>query len=58
VPREAARQSAVRHLIDTFFEGSAHHAVAALIDMQDGQLSQDELDRLSDMIDRARKDGR
>ncbi len=58
VPREAAQKSAVRHLIDTFFEGSAHHAVAALIDMEDGQLSHDELDRLSDMINRAKQEGR
>lgn len=58
VPREAARKSAVRHLIDTFFDGSAHHAVAALIDMEDGNLTQDELDRLSAMIERAKKEGR
>lgn len=58
VPREAARKSAVRHLIDTFFDGSAHHAVAALIDMEDGNLTQDELDRLSAMIARAKKEGR
>ena len=58
VPREAARKSAVRHLIDTFFDGSAQHAVAALIDLEDGKLSKDDLDRLSAMIDRAKKEGR
>lgn len=58
LPREAACKSAVRHLIDTFFDGSAHHAVAALIDMEDGKLTEDELNRLSAMIDRAKKEGR
>ncbi|MCB9864347.1 MAG: BlaI/MecI/CopY family transcriptional regulator [Phycisphaerales bacterium] len=58
IPREAARKSAVRHLVDTFFEGSAHHAVAALIDLEDGKLSEEELDRLSAMIARAKKEGR
>ncbi len=58
VPRETARQSAVRHLVDTFFDGSAHGAVAALIDMKDGQLTGDELERLAAMIERAKREGR
>jgi predicted transcriptional regulator len=58
VPREAARQSAVRHLLDTFFDGSAHRAVAALIDMDDSQMSAEDLERLSTMIERAKREGR
>lgn len=52
-----ARRSAVRHLVDTFFGGSAGAAAAALLDERSTRLSPEELDRLSAMIERARKDG-
>ena len=58
VPREEARRSALRQLLGTFFDGSAEQAVAALLDMSGRQLSDDELDRLSDLIERARQEGR
>jgi predicted transcriptional regulator len=58
VPRERARRSALRHVVDTFFSGSVEQAVAALIDSTDAKLSPDELERLSDRIARARKQGR
>ncbi len=58
VPREEARRSALRQLLGTFFDGSAEQAVAALLDMSERQLSDDELDRLSDLIERARQEGR
>ena len=54
VPRDAARRSALKHLVDTFFEGSAEKVVAALLG-DTARLSQDELDRLSEMIAKARK---
>lgn len=56
VAREAARKSALRHLIETFFEGSAESAVAALLGGEAKRLSQAELDRLSREIEKARKE--
>jgi predicted transcriptional regulator len=56
VPRERARNSALTRIVKTFFEGSAAQAAAALVDS--GSLSDDELTRLSALIDRARKEGR
>jgi len=58
VPRRAARRSALRHLVDTFFEGSSEQAVAALLGGEGARLSEDELDRIADLIVRARKEGR
>ncbi len=58
VPRERARRSAMRHLLRTFFDGSAHGAMAALLDLEASKLSRDELDRLADLIDDVRKEGR
>jgi predicted transcriptional regulator len=58
VNRERARQSALRHLVSTFFDGSAEQAVAALLDLKDGKLSDAELDRLSALIEHAKREGR
>jgi predicted transcriptional regulator len=58
VPRQQASQSALQQLVRTFFDGSTEQAVAALLDMSASDLSQDELDRLSQMIEQARKEGR
>src|SRR6266851_5505471 len=55
LPREKAKHSALRHMIDTFFEGSTEQAVAALLDSSSTQLSTDELDRLSQLIENAKK---
>jgi BlaI family penicillinase repressor len=57
VGRERARRSALRHLVNTFFEGSAEQAVAALLDGQASEMTDEELDRLSKLIASARKDG-
>jgi len=56
VPREDARNSALRRIVKTFFDGSAAQAAAALVDS--GSLSDEELTRLSSLIERARKEGR
>jgi predicted transcriptional regulator len=56
--RRAAAQSALQRLLQTFFDGSAELAIAALIDASDGALSNDELDRVARLIEKARKDGR
>jgi BlaI family transcriptional regulator, penicillinase repressor len=58
VPREAARRSAFRHLVDTFFGGSARGAMAALLEMEDPGLSSKERRRLKGLIDEADRKGR
>jgi BlaI family penicillinase repressor len=58
LPREKAKRSAVKHLVETFFEGSAEQAVAALLDSSAQALSPEELDRLAKLIEKARKEGR
>lgn len=57
VPRATARQSALRHLVRTFFDGSATQAVAALLDMSDSRLTRDEAAQLARLIDKARRQG-
>ncbi len=57
IERERAKRSAMRHLVQIFFEGSATQAIAALIDEDSDKLSRDDWERLADMIDRARKAG-
>ena len=56
VARSDARKTALTHLVKTFFAGSVEDAVAALVDRS--KLSREELDRLSEIIDRAKKEGR
>jgi predicted transcriptional regulator len=58
VPADRARRSALRSLLQTFFQGSPEKAVAALLDMSRSELSEQELDRLSRLIDQAREEGR
>jgi predicted transcriptional regulator len=58
VPRNKARRSAARHLLDTFFDGSPEQAVATLLDVSAGNLSEEEFDRLAALIEKARKEGR
>ena len=58
VPKEAASKNALQHLLNTFFGGSTTSAVAALLDMENGDLSSNELDELDSMIKQAKKDGR
>jgi predicted transcriptional regulator len=57
VPRDVARRSAFRHLVDTFFEGSVERAAAALLGGEVSRLSPEELERLQRMIAKSRKDG-
>lgn len=58
VARDRARKSALRQLLKTFFDGSTEQAVAALLDLSSSNLSDEVLDRLSKLIDQARKEGR
>ena len=55
---EAARRSAFRHLLDTFFGGSAHGAMAALVEMNDTGLTKAQRRRLKELIDDAEREGR
>ncbi len=56
VARLTARKSALRHLVATFFDGSAEKAVAALLGGEGAKLTRDELTRIADLIAKARKD--
>jgi predicted transcriptional regulator len=58
VSRQKAKRSALRHLVRTFFDGSAEAAVAALIDDSSSTLSDQDLDRLQALIDKARRGGK
>ena len=58
VAPDRARRSAMQSLIHTFFEGSPEKAVAALLDVSRSELSEDELDRISRLIENAREEGR
>jgi predicted transcriptional regulator len=56
--REKAKKSALKHLVRTFFDGSTEQAVAALLNVSKSELSDDDLDRLKQLIDQARQEGR
>ncbi|HUQ82561.1 MAG TPA: BlaI/MecI/CopY family transcriptional regulator [Gemmatimonadaceae bacterium] len=58
VPRERARNAALNHLLQTFFDGSAESAVVALLQMTDSQLSTTDFERLADQVRKARQEGR
>ena len=57
VARSTARKSALKHLVETFFDGSAEKTVAALLGAEGARLSDDELKRIGQLIDDARKEG-
>jgi len=57
VARDNAKVSALRHMLQTFFDGSAEQAISALLDDSSSRLSTAELDRLARMIDTARRSG-
>jgi predicted transcriptional regulator len=57
VARSTARRSALRHLVDTFFDGSVEKIVAALLGGEGARVSEDELNRIMDLVAKMRKDG-
>ena len=57
VPRTAARRSALRHLVETFFDGSAESAVAALLGGEGARLSDEELERIGELVKKAGSTG-
>jgi predicted transcriptional regulator len=56
-PRGTVRRSALKHLVETFYEGSVEQTVAALLG-GDARLSEPELERIAELIEKARKEGR
>jgi BlaI family penicillinase repressor len=56
--RDKARQSALDHLLATFFDGSVANVVATLIERSGEDLSGDDLDHISKLIEHAKKEGR
>jgi predicted transcriptional regulator len=58
VARDKAKRSAVKHVMETFFNGSAEQIVAALLDASSTRLTREELDRMSAMIEQAKKEGK
>jgi predicted transcriptional regulator len=57
VARSTARRSALRHVVDTFFDGSVEKVVAALLGGDAAKLSDDELNRIAEMVRTARREG-
>jgi predicted transcriptional regulator len=57
VPRGTVRRSALKHLVETFYEGSVEQAVAALLGGEGSRLTDEQLDRIEDLIKKARKEG-
>ena len=58
VARDKAKRSAVKHVLDTFFGGSPEQIVAALLDVSAARLTAEELDRMAEMIERAKREGK
>jgi predicted transcriptional regulator len=58
LPRERARRSALKDLLQTFFDDSTEDAVAALLDISEDSLTAEDYGRLLELIQKARKEGR
>ena len=57
VPRAAARKSALRHVMDTFFDGSVEKVVTALLGGEAARVTDDDLNRILDLVAKAKKGG-
>ena len=58
INREKAKRSALKSLVDTFFNDRPDEVVAALLDVSSRRLTAEELDRMAAMIDEARREGK
>jgi len=58
LPKDKARKSALSHLMRTFFDGSTESVVAALLDLSEDNLSEEDYRRLTELIEKARTEGR
>lgn len=57
-PRKRAGQSALRRVVETFFDGSLENAFAAHLTDSNADLSEAELKRLAALIREARRNGK
>jgi predicted transcriptional regulator len=57
VPRRTARKSALRHVVETFFDGSVEQIVAALLGGEGARVSEEELDRIVELVSQTRARG-
>jgi BlaI family transcriptional regulator, penicillinase repressor len=55
---EKAKRGAVKHLLDTYFEGSPEQIVAALLDVSSTRLTPEELERMTQLIEKAKQEGK
>jgi len=58
VPADRARRHALRHLVDTFFDGSVASAALALFKLTDADIDDEALERLAELAERAKREGR
>ncbi len=58
IGRERAKRTAVKHMLKTYFNGSPEQIVAALLDVSSTQLTREELDRMAQMIEEAKREGK
>jgi BlaI family transcriptional regulator, penicillinase repressor len=57
LPRSTARKSALRHVVDTFFDGSVEKVVAALLGGDAARMSEEELERIAELVRKTQKGG-
>ncbi len=57
-PLKTARRLAARRLLETFFDGSVPQAVVTLLDVSTKNLSEEELEKLQNRIEKAKKEGK
>lgn len=58
ISAQSAQRSALRRVLNTFFDGSTERAVAALLDLSRSSLSTDEMNRIAELIEQAKREGR
>jgi BlaI family transcriptional regulator, penicillinase repressor len=58
LPKDKARRNALSHLVRTFFDGSTESVVATLLDISETNLEEDDYRRLTELIEKARREGR
>jgi predicted transcriptional regulator len=58
LPKDEAQRNALKHILRTFFDGSTEKVVAALLDISDKDLSEEDYQKLSQLIESAKKEGR
>ena len=58
LPREDAQESALQRMMSTFFDGSPSKAVAAILDMSEAELSDNEIEQMAKLVEQARRRGK